>query len=68
MQQRIVIDGKVFVSDKPVIKTVHGKTGEFVIGGFYECSKKDCEYGTKCLWDCEAFCSKCAEGMSDDRK
>lgn len=36
MQQRIVIDGKVFVSDKPVIKTVHGKTGEFVIGGFYE--------------------------------
>lgn len=34
--QRIIVNDKVYVSDKPVIKTIHGKTGEVVIGGFYE--------------------------------
>lgn len=30
------IDGKWYVSDDPKLKTVHGKTGEVVIGGFKE--------------------------------
>ena len=66
--QKIIINDKVYVSDKPIIKTIHGKTGEVVIGGFYEGSKKDCEYGTKCLWDCETFCNRCAEEIGDDRR
>ena len=32
----IVIDGKTYVADDPKLKTVHGKTGEVVIGGFRE--------------------------------
>lgn len=30
------IDGKWYVADDPKLKTVHGKTGEVVIGGFRE--------------------------------
>jgi hypothetical protein len=33
------IDGKLYVSDKPILKAVHGKTGEVTIGGFYEVEK-----------------------------
>ena len=33
------IDGKWYVADDPKLKTVHGKTGEVVIGGFKEVSK-----------------------------
>lgn len=30
------IDGKLYVADDTKLKTVHGKTGEVVIGGFRE--------------------------------
>ena len=30
------INGKLYVADDPKLKTVHGKTGEVVIGGFKE--------------------------------
>lgn len=68
MKQRIVIDGKVFVSDNPVIKTVHGKTGEVVIGGFYEDGTRCCICGKKIDRDDVFYCMKCAEEIGDDRR
>ena len=32
----VEIDDKLYVADNPKVKTVHGKTGEVVIGGFRE--------------------------------
>jgi hypothetical protein len=36
-----VIDGKTYASDKPILKAVHGKTGEVTIGRFYEVKNED---------------------------
>ena len=33
--QTVKIDGTVYAAENPKIKTVHGKTGEVVIGGFW---------------------------------
>jgi hypothetical protein len=33
---RIEIDGKTYASDKPILKAVHGTTGEVTVGNFYE--------------------------------
>ena len=32
----IVVGGKKYTAENPTIKTIHGKTGEVVIGGFKE--------------------------------
>lgn len=32
----IIIDGHSYVAECPKLKTIHGKTGEVVIGGFKE--------------------------------
>jgi hypothetical protein len=39
---RIEIDGKTYASDKPILKAVHGKTGEVTIGNFYEVESIEC--------------------------
>ena len=36
VKPKITIDGKTYIAEHPKLKTVHGKTGEVVIGGFKE--------------------------------
>lgn len=39
---KVVIDGLLYYADEPKVKTIHEKTGEVVIGGFY---REDKLYG-----------------------
>lgn len=32
---KVVVDGVTYYADEPKVKTIHEKTGEVVIGGFY---------------------------------
>lgn len=38
---RIKIGNKVYIAEHPKLKTIHGKTGEVVIGGFKEVQDAD---------------------------
>lgn len=33
---KVVVDGVTYYADDPKVKTIHEKTGEVVIGGFYK--------------------------------
>lgn len=37
----VVIDGRIYIAEEPKVKTVHGKTGEVIIGGFKEVQDAD---------------------------